>query len=52
MSRAFGLPPNLRELVKCSAGATYWASSDKAMDELGWTPRPLRDGLTELAGQH
>jgi dihydroflavonol-4-reductase len=52
VSRALGLPPNLRELVRCSAGATYWASSDKAMDELGWTPRPLREGLTELVAQH
>ncbi len=46
VSRLLGLPPNLRELVRCSAGATYWASSDKAMDELGWTHRPLRDGLS------
>ena len=52
LSRVLGLPPNLRELVRCTAGATYWASSDKAMDELGWTPRPLRDGLSELAAQH
>jgi dihydroflavonol-4-reductase len=52
VSRALGLPPNLRELVRCTAGATYWASSDKAMDELGWTPRPLRAGLTELVAQH
>jgi dihydroflavonol-4-reductase len=51
VSRALGLPSNLRELVRCYAGATYWASSDKAMDELGWTPRPLRDGLTELVAQ-
>ena len=51
VSRALGLPPNLRELVRCTAGATYWASSDKAMDELGWTPRPLRAGLTELVAQ-
>ncbi len=52
VSRALGLPPNLRELVRCTAGATYWASSDKVMYELGWTPRPLRAGLTELAAQH
>ena len=51
VSRALGLPPNLRELVRCSAGATYWASSDKAMDELGWTPRTLRAGLSELVPQ-
>lgn len=52
VSRVLGLPPNLRELVRCTAGATYWASSDKAMDELGWTQRPLRAGLTELVAQH
>lgn len=52
VSRVLGLPPNLRELVRCTAGATYWASSDKAMDELGWTPRPLRAGLTELVAAH
>lgn len=48
VSRALGLPPNLRELVRCSDGVTYWARSDKAMDELGWTHRSLREGLTEL----
>ena len=52
VTRALGLPPNLRELVRCTAGATYWATSDKAMDELGWTPRALREGLTELGAQH
>jgi dihydroflavonol-4-reductase len=51
VSRALGLPPNLRELVRCTAGATYWASSDKAMDQLGWTPRSLRAGLSELVAQ-
>ena len=52
VTRALGLPPNLREVVRCTAGATYWATSDKAMDELGWTPRALREGLTELVAQH
>lgn len=52
VGRALGLPPNLREVVRCTAGATYWASSDKAMDELGWTPRLLRAGLIELVAQH
>jgi dihydroflavonol-4-reductase len=50
VSRALGLPPNLREVISSSAGVTFWASSDKAMDELGWTHRSLRDGLAELAG--
>lgn len=52
VSRVLGLPPNLRELVRCSAGATYWASSDKAMDELGWTTRSLHDGLIDLVAAH
>lgn len=43
-----GLPPNLRELISSSHGVTFWASSAKAMDELGWTCRPLRQGLAEL----
>lgn len=45
-----GLPPNLRELVASSDGVTSWASSAKAERELGWTARPLEQGLRELAG--
>lgn len=47
---ALGLAPNLRELVACTDRVTYWASADKAKDELGWACRPLREGLAELAG--
>jgi nucleoside-diphosphate-sugar epimerase len=43
-----GFPPNLRELIRSSAGVTFWASGDKARDELGWTSRPLEQGLAEL----
>lgn len=43
-----GLPPNLRELISCSDGVTFWAGAGKAADQLGWTSRPLRDGLTQL----
>ena len=46
--RALGLPANLREVISSSDGVTFWASSDKAMDELGWTHRSLREGLAEL----
>lgn len=45
---ALGFPPNLRELISSSDGVTFWASGDKARDELGWTSRPLTDGLAEL----
>lgn len=48
VGHALGLPPNLRELIAASDRVTFWASSDKAMDELGWTPRSLRDGFAEL----
>jgi nucleoside-diphosphate-sugar epimerase len=35
------------ETLRVAAGTTYWASDDKARREIGWNPRPLRDGLTE-----
>ena len=38
---------NLREVVTASAGVTYWASADKANRELGFSPRPLEDGLRD-----
>jgi nucleoside-diphosphate-sugar epimerase len=44
-----GFPPNLRELIRCSDGVTFWASSEKARRELGWTSRPLEQGMRELA---
>lgn len=49
---ALGMPPNLRELIRSSDGVTFWARSDKAARDLGWSPRPLAEGLRELAGQH
>lgn len=47
---ALGFPPNLGELIRSSAGVTFWASSAKAQAELGWTYRPLPEGLRELVG--
>jgi nucleoside-diphosphate-sugar epimerase len=44
-----GFPPNMRELIASSDGVTFWARSDKAHDELGWTPRPLAEGLATVA---
>jgi dihydroflavonol-4-reductase len=45
-----GFPPNLRELVASSDGVTFWARSDKARAELGWSPRPLAEGLATVVG--
>jgi dihydroflavonol-4-reductase len=42
-----GFPPNLKELVKVSAGVTMWATDEKARRELGFEPRTLDEGLRE-----
>jgi nucleoside-diphosphate-sugar epimerase len=41
---------NLRELIRASAGVTYWATDAKARRELGYAPRDLRDGLPTIVG--
>ena len=43
--------PNLGELVSASAGVTYWATDAKARSELGYAPRDLERGLTEVFAQ-
>lgn len=45
---ALGFPPNLREVIRSCDGVTFWASGDRAREELGWTSRPLREGLQQL----
>jgi dihydroflavonol-4-reductase len=47
-----GLPANLSETIRASAGVTYWASHDKATGELGWRPRPLEQGLRDTFEGH
>jgi nucleoside-diphosphate-sugar epimerase len=42
-----GFPPNLREMVSTADGVTFWAKHDKAVRELGYSPRPLEEGLRE-----
>ena len=50
VTRAMGLPPNLRELISASDGVTYWASDAKARGELGYAPRDLETGLRQTLG--
>ena len=38
---------NMRELVASAAGVTYWASNDRAVEELDWHPRELEEGLKD-----
>ncbi|HEX6116745.1 MAG TPA: NAD-dependent epimerase/dehydratase family protein [Solirubrobacterales bacterium] len=47
VGRAMGQPPNLRELISSADGVTFWARHDKAMRELGYSPRALEVGLRE-----
>ena len=42
-----GFPPNMRETIAASDGVTYWATDAKARRELGYTTRPLEQGLRE-----
>jgi dihydroflavonol-4-reductase len=42
-----GFPPNFSEAIKASQGVTYWAKHDKAMRELGYSPRDLETGLRQ-----
>lgn len=41
----FGMPTNIRELVRASGGVTYYASYDKAARELDYRPRSIDAGL-------
>ena len=39
--------PNLRELISSADNVTFWAKHDKAMAELGYSPRGLEQGLRD-----
>jgi nucleoside-diphosphate-sugar epimerase len=43
--------PNMRELISASDGVTYWATDAKAREELGYSPRPLAEGLRATVGR-
>jgi nucleoside-diphosphate-sugar epimerase len=47
VTKAMGLPPNLKELISTSDGVTFWGGHDKAAKELGYSPRDLKTGLRE-----
>ena len=38
---------NMREVVEAAAGVTYWASNERAAEELDWHPRELEEGLND-----
>lgn len=47
LHRLAGMPPNLLEVRRASDGVTYWASDAKARAELGYTSRPLSEGMAQ-----
>ena len=40
--------PNLRELISSADDVTFWAKHDKAMADLGYSPRGLEQGLRDM----
>jgi nucleoside-diphosphate-sugar epimerase len=48
VGKMMGQPPNLRELISSADGVTFWASYEKAHDELGYEPRGLDEGLRAM----
>ncbi len=48
VGRITGTGPNLHEVIRASKGVTYWATSAKAEQELGYAPRRLEQGLKDL----
>jgi nucleoside-diphosphate-sugar epimerase len=47
VGKVMGQPPNLRELISSADGVSFWAKHDKAMAELGYSPRNLQTGLRD-----
>ena len=48
VGKLMGQPPNMRELISSGDGVTFWASHDKAIAELGYSPRGLDTGLRDM----
>jgi dihydroflavonol-4-reductase len=48
IGRLMNQGPNLRELIASTDGVTFWARHDKAMAELGYSPRGLEQGLRDM----
>ncbi len=46
--KLMGQPPNLRELITSADDVTFWAKHDKAIAELGYSPRGLEQGLRDM----
>jgi dihydroflavonol-4-reductase len=47
VGKLMGQPPNLSELISAADGVTYWAKHDKAIEQPGYSPRGLEQGLRD-----
>jgi nucleoside-diphosphate-sugar epimerase len=47
VGKVMGQPPNLSELISSADGVTFWAKHDKAIADLGYSPRGLEQGLRD-----
>ena len=47
VGKLIGQGPNLRELISSADDVTFWAKHDKAMAQLGYSPRGLEQGLRD-----
>jgi dihydroflavonol-4-reductase len=47
VGKLMGQPPNLGELITSADGVTFWAKHDKAIAELGYSPRGLEQGMRD-----
>jgi nucleoside-diphosphate-sugar epimerase len=47
VGRMMGQPPNLRELIASADNVTFWATNEKAVEELGFDPRGVEDGIRQ-----
>jgi nucleoside-diphosphate-sugar epimerase len=47
IGKAMNQGPNLRELINTADNVTFWAKHDKAIADLGYSPRGLEQGLRD-----
>jgi nucleoside-diphosphate-sugar epimerase len=47
VGRMMGQPPNLRELIASADNVTFWATNEKAVEELGFDPRGIEEGIRQ-----
>jgi dihydroflavonol-4-reductase len=45
VGKLMGQPPNLRELISSADNITFWATNEKAVRDLGFSPRGLEEGF-------